>query len=272
MAISGVSPSGDYFVETVGRVDALPRSILRRRDGSLVCELEKADGSDLPADWNWPEPVELVADDGITRIYGLLFKPLGFDSALTYPLVDYIYGGPQVSHVPKSAFTGLAGSDEYASAASLASLGMYVLILDGRGTSHRERSFREASYGALETASNIDDHVAAIRQLAGLRPSIDLARVGITCFSGGGYMAAVAALRRGDLFKVAVAGGGNYDQALFWHSWGERYHGAHEAELYARQAAKTYAAGLTGKQNIINFWTTQKGADQVAFFKLEGSI
>lgn len=138
-----------------------------------------------------------------------------------------------------------------ADAAHLAALGCFVLVLDGRGTANRERAFREASYGAVHTASNLEDHVAAIRELAQREP-IDLERVGITGFSGGGYMTAIAALRHGDFFKVAVAGGGNYDQALFWHCWGERYHGPYSAEHYAKQAARTYADGLKGRLLLVH--------------------
>jgi dipeptidyl aminopeptidase/acylaminoacyl peptidase len=107
--------------------------------------------------------------------------------------------------------------------------------------------------------------------LAETNRQIDLERIGITGFSGGGFMAAHAALRFGDFFKVAVAGGGNYDQALFWHSWGERYHGAYEADHYAAQAAKTYAAGMTGKLMIVH-GMMDHGCHPAAFFQLVQSL
>ena len=136
-------------------------------------------------------------------------------------------------------------------AACLAQLGGFAVVLDGRGSAMRERSFRHASLGAVHTASNLDDHEAAIRQLAELHP-IDLDRVGMTGFSGGGYATALAAFTHGDFFKVTVAGAGNYDQALFWHGWGERYHGAYDPELYAQQAAASYASGLQGRLMLIH--------------------
>lgn len=247
--ISGLSPSGRFLVETVGSAASLPKTCLRRIDGGLVTVLEE--GANLPDGWTWPEAVTLKAADGITDIHGLLFKPRDYDPARSYPLIDNIYGGPQVNVVPKSAFAGSFTEGYLTDAAHLATLGCFVLVLDARGTANRERAFRDASYGAVHNSSDIEDHIAAIRQLAEDWP-IDLDRLGITGFSGGGYAAALAALRNGDVFKVAVAGGGNYDQAMFWHSWGERYHGRYDPDHYAPQAAKTYAAGLTGKLMLVH--------------------
>lgn len=266
-SISGLSPTGDYFVDTVSTVLDLPKTYLRARDGREIALLEAASG-ELPDGWLTPDPVECLAADGVTTTYGLLFKPYGHADGSRYPLIDLIYGGPQISNVPQSSFAdGGFGSNTYSDAAHLTSLGAYVLVLDGRGTANRERSFRAASHRAAHTASNLEDHIAAIRQLAERNGEIDLDRIGITGFSGGGYMTAHAALRFGDFFKIAVAGGGNYDQAMFWHSWGERYHGAYEADHYAAQAAKTYAAGMTGKLMLVH-GMMDHGCHPAALFQL----
>jgi len=252
-SVSGLSPDGEYFVETVGTVAQLPKTVLRRRDGEEIAVLERADGSALPEGWIWPDPVMLKAADGTTDIYGLLFKPHGYDPAETYPVIDYIYGGPQVSATPKTAFgEGGPRGATFIEAATFAALGAFAVVIDGRGTAEREREFREASYGAIHTASNLEDHMAGIRQLAERYPAMNLDRVGICGFSAGGYASALAVLRFGDFFKVAVAGGGNYDQALFWHCWGERYQGPYDPDLYKPQAAKTYAKGLTGRLLLIH--------------------
>ncbi len=265
--ISGFSPNGNYFVETVGAVDRLPYTVLRDRTGQLITVVETATATGLPAEWSWPKPFTVLAADGTTSVYGLLFHPAGYEPGGSYPVIDLIYGGPQVSNVPKSAFTDEIQNGTFLEAAGYAQLGAFVLVLDGRGTAGRERSFRKASYGAVHTASNLEDHIAGIQQLAERTPGMDLTRVGITGFSGGGYMTAIAALRYGDFFKVAVAGGGNYDQALFWHSWGERYHGPFDPESYAQQAAKTYAAGLTGKLMLIH-GLEDSGCHPAALFQL----
>lgn len=251
-AVSGLSPDGSYFVETVGTVDSVPTTFLRRRDGSLVRSLESGRSDRLPDGWCWPRAVQTVAADGITRIYGLLFSPWCPDPGRKAPLIDFIYGGPQVSFVPKNAGAEPMAARTYAEAAALASLGCYVLLLDGRGTAWRERAFRHASYRAVQTASSLEDHIAAIEQLAARNGDIDMERIGITGFSGGGYMSALAALRHGEFFKVTVAGGGNYDQAAFWHCWGERYHGLFDEDHYRAQAAKHYAAGLQGKLLLVH--------------------
>jgi dipeptidyl aminopeptidase/acylaminoacyl peptidase len=251
--VSGFAPSGDYFVETVGAIDRLPITVLRARDGSRIATLEDARDNALPRGWSWPEAVTLTAADGTTAIFGLLFRPIDYDPGRSYPLIDFVYGGPQLSHVPQSAFGGgMAGDYRFAEAAHLSALGAYVLMVDGRGTAEREQAFRVLSYGAIHTASNLDDHIAAIRQLALQRPQIDLNRIGVCGFSAGGYLAALAALRHGDFFKVAVAAAGNYDQRLMWHCWGERYHGLVDEVDYAPQAARDYVDGFAGKLLLIH--------------------
>ncbi|MBF7015279.1 DPP IV N-terminal domain-containing protein (plasmid) [Novosphingobium resinovorum] len=270
--ISGISPSSAFFVETVSDIDRLPVTYLRRADGSELCVLERAT-SLLPETWTAPERVRCKAADGVTDVYGIVFKPLGYDPTQRYPVIDLIYGGPQTSYVPRGhpGDGDIMSTGTYSDAAQLASLGAFVVVLDGRGTAQREQAFRTASHRAAHTASNLEDHVAAIRELAQSRPQMDLDRVGLTGFSAGGYMTAHGALRFGEFFKVCVAGGGNYDQALFWHTWGERYHGAFEAEHYAAQAAKTYASGLQGKLLLVH-GLLDSGCHPAALFQLTQAL
>jgi dipeptidyl-peptidase 4 len=136
-----------------------------------------------------------------------------------------------------------------------------------RGITGRDRDFRESVVGHLELTSNLEDHVHVIRTLADSDPGIDLGRVGVTGFSGGGFLAAHAALRHGDLYKVAAACSGNYDQAVFWKTWGERYLGRYDPETYAAQAARTYASGLTGKLLLIH-GMMDKGVHPAGMFQL----
>ena len=169
--ISGYSPDGEYFVETVGDIDRLPQSVLRRRTGEAVCVVAEAEDVGLPADWTWPERIKAVAADGVTEIYGLLFKPAAYDPAMRYPLIDLVYGGVQESFVPKSAFVDYPTTCTYVEAAGYAALGAFCLVLDGRGTAMRERAFRLASHGAGQDTSDINDHVVTIERLA--RPVSD---------------------------------------------------------------------------------------------------
>jgi len=269
--ISGTSPSGVFFIETISCVDGMPTTFLRRRDGDLIVVLETATWTP-PDGWQWPESVTLNTAGGEERMYGLLFKPLGYVPGQRYPLIDLIYGGPQINNVPQSSFAdGSRGTHTFLDAAHLAAIGVFVLIVDGRGTAYRERSFRVSSYRAVQSASNLDDHISAIRQLEKQRSDIDLEKVGVTGFSAGGYMCALAALRHGDFFKVAVAGSGNYDQSLFWHSWGERYHGEYSKEHYSIQAAKTYASELVGKLLLVH-GLRDEGCHPAALFQLIQSL
>jgi dipeptidyl-peptidase-4 len=250
--ISGFSPSGKYFIEIVSGIDAMPETNLRTSQGDLVAVLARAEAP-LPSGWQDPMPVECLAADGATLLHGLLFKPFGYEDGRKYPLIDLIYGGPQIEFTPYAGFaSGHFNSRTFLDAVHLSAIGSFVLILDGRGTAAREAAFRTESYGKTQLASNLEDHVHVIRTLAAERGDVDLDRIGLTGFSGGGYMAAMGALRFGDVFKVSVAGGGNYDQGLFWHAWGERYHGLFDASLYAEQAARTYAGGLSGKLLLVH--------------------
>lgn len=243
-SVSGLSPGHDYFVETTGTVARLSQTVVRRTaDGSLVMQLEQATAPGLPKNgWHWPERVELTAADGKTVICGAVFRPTGFSAGKKYPVVDFIYGGPQVANVPT-----VIDSGNYGTAQAIADLGFVVVMIDGRGTTGRSRAFHEASYGNLQNASNLEDHIAGLRELAKRYPYLDLDRVGIYGFSGGGYMTAQAMMRFPKFFKVGVAGSGNYDQRLFWNTWGERYQGMLKGDNYLAQATTTYAGNLEGK-------------------------
>ncbi len=250
-AVSGLSPGAAYYVETRQRPDRPNVSALMSADGEERMLLEEGTPNALPDGQRWPEPFSVTGADGETQILGLMLKPQEFDEQKSWPVIDYIYGGPQVSNVPKAGF-GTAASLSLDSAASLAELGFVVVILDGRGTTERSRAFHEASYGRLQTASNLEDHIAGIRQLAERFGYLDLKRVGITGVSGGGYMAARGMLKYPDFFKVGVSIAGNHDQRLFWHSWGERYQGLPAGDNYLEQANLTHAENLQGKLLFIH--------------------
>lgn len=245
--INGVAPSGNYLVETLYRADKPSQTRILARDGRIQMNLLTAQMHAFPEDWHWPQPATLLAADGTTSIDALVFRPSDFDPAKRYPVIDHIYGGPQVAHVPQRF-----GGNAFINSASLAELGFIVTVIDGKGTALRDKAFRNASYGKLETASNLEDHLAALQQLHKLYPQMDLTRLGIYGFSGGGYMAASAMLRYPDNFSVGVAWSGNHDQRLFWHGWGERYQGLPDADNYQQQANLKHAGQLKGKLMLIH--------------------
>jgi dipeptidyl-peptidase 4 len=245
--LQAASPSGRYFVETVATASKPSKTLLRDSEGRLVATIEEADASRLPPSWKWPALTRLTGADGKTEIDALVFRPWGFDPKKKYALIDCIYGGPQTVHIPRGV-----GQMDYTLGETYAALGFVAVIIDGRGTTERGRDFHTQSYGKAEAASNLEDHIAAIRQLAASDSSIDLNRVGITGFSGGGYMTASALLRYPDFFKVGVAGSGNHDQRIFWNTWGERYEGYPDGEYYKAQANLSYVGNLKGKLLLVH--------------------
>ena len=149
--ISGFSPDGDYFVETVGDVvHRLPRSVLRRRTGEELAVLETAIGDGLPDDWRWPERVTVPAADGSFQLHGLLFLPPDQDPTRTYPLV---YGSPQESLVPTAAFVDYPTACTFVEAAGMPHSGRFPPRPRRTWHGEPERAFRQASYGALQDVS-----------------------------------------------------------------------------------------------------------------------
>jgi dipeptidyl aminopeptidase/acylaminoacyl peptidase len=240
------APNGRWFVDTYSTPTTPPVSVLRDRNGRVAVPLERADISRLvEAGWHPPTPVTMKGRDGTTDIYGLMYTPSRLDSTATYPIVDYIYPGPQSGSVGSRSFTA-SRSDHQA----LAELGFVVVAIDGMGTPGRSKAFHDAYYGDMGD-NTLPDQVTGIRQLAARYPWIDLDRVGIWGHSGGGFAAAGAMFRYPDFFKVGIAESGNHDNRNYEDDWGERYQGLlardGDGDTYAEEANQTHAANLEGK-------------------------
>ena len=199
-SLYGVSPGGDYVVTTRSRTDQAPTSLLLNRWGQELMVVEQADISRLPANWQWPEPVALTADDGETDIYGLLFRPSHFSPDKSYPVIDCMFAYPSGTLTTKAFDVG----HHYMYSAALAELGFIVLQLDGRGTPLRSRKFLDHTDGSLTSASDLNDHIAGLKQLAERYPYMDLERVGIF----GGWTTSAGPinglLQYPDFYKVGV--------------------------------------------------------------------
>jgi dipeptidyl aminopeptidase/acylaminoacyl peptidase len=218
------SPSGRYFVDVYSTVETPPVAVIRRCDGSLVGEVERADASALYATgWRAPECFTVKAADGETDLWGVLITPRSFDARVKYPVVERIYGGPQLTCQPKNFMEGLAGMFS-SGLFSLAEFGFVVAILDGPGTPGRSKRFHDMTYGTADRWG-VRHHAAALRGAAESRPWMDLSRVGIAGHSYGGYGAIMALLLCGDLYKVGVSSAGMYDPASFFRSVPERHLG-----------------------------------------------
>jgi len=246
------SASGKYFFDAYSRADVAPVFVVRSANGNVVREVAKADIGELMAKgWTTPEPFQAKAADGVTDIYGVIYKPANFDAAKKYPVLDSIYPGPQSGRVPKTLFgKGRSGCfDAYGQAPALAQLGFVVITVDGRGTPLRSKAFHDYSYGKLGDAGGLEDHVAAIKQLAEKYPYMDLTRVGMYGHSGGGYGTVRAMLTYPDFYKVGVASSGEHDMRGYLAEWGEKYEGPLEGENYveASNPALALTAKLKGK-------------------------
>ena len=196
------SPSKKYFLETHSTVARPPVVELRRADGTLLQTLSRSNIDALrELKWKPPEEFVIKAADGNTDLWGVLFKPYDFDPNKKYPVIEVIYGGPQVSQAPKT-FTHYHFYLRLPPA--LAQLGFITFIVDGRGTPERGKAFQDVVYGNLGR-HEIPDHVAALKQLGEKRPYMDLSRVGIIGHSMGGYFTIRALLLAPDVYHVGIA-------------------------------------------------------------------
>lgn len=200
-----VSPSGKYVVDTWSTPGSTPQTVIRNTtDGRVIAPLETADASALTAaGYRPPEEFTVMAADGSTALWGVLYKPVNFDSTMSYPIIDIEYTSPLIGRTPRDYQSAIVGVSR-PSGAMLAALGFVVVAIDARGTPFRSRDFALTGHGRLDLMG-LDDHVAAIRTLGRRHAFIDTTRVGIYGHSFGGWGAIRAMLEFPDFFKVGVA-------------------------------------------------------------------
>ncbi len=216
--------SGKYFVDTASRVDTVPKSALYEANGTPLGDLETTDLSAiLESGFKFPEPFKVKADDGITDIYGVMYKPFDFDPAKKYPIIAFVYPGPQTESVTK-IFSPKSQN------IALAQFGFIVIEVGNRGGNpNRSKWYHTFGYGNLRDYG-LADKKAAIEQLAKRHPFIDIDRVGITGHSGGGFMSTAAMLVYPDFFKVAVSESGNHENNVYNNTWSEKHNGIKEID------------------------------------------
>jgi len=217
-----MTESGRYFVDSYSRVNTAPETVLRNARGEVVTELETADLSQAEeAGWKMPEPFRVKAGDGVTDLYGVIYRPFDFDPEKKYPIVLYVYPGPQTEAVSKYFRTN---EDEV----GLAQFGFIVVTVGNRG-GHPDRSrwYNTYGYGNLRDYA-IEDKKVTAEQLARRHDFIDLDRVGIYGHSGGGFLTTAAMLQYPDFFKVGVASAGNHENDIYNRWWSETHHGVEE--------------------------------------------
>ncbi|MBD3615603.1 MAG: DPP IV N-terminal domain-containing protein [Gracilimonas sp.] len=248
-----LSESGAYFVDTYSTPATPPVSTIRNMNGEEVLGLSEANISKLQeAGWVAPTPFTVKARDGETDLYGLLYKPSNFNSSASYPVLNYLYPGPQSGSVGSRSFRA-SRSDKQA----MAELGFIVVEVDAMGTPGRSKSFHEFYYGNMGD-NGIPDQIAMIEQLGERHSWMDISRVGIYGHSGGGFASTRALLAYPDFYDVAVSGAGNHDNRNYADPWGEKWQGLLEvtpseedtegkATNYDNQANQLLAENLKGK-------------------------
>ncbi len=239
------SPDRRYLIDTYSRVDAPPVHELRRvLDGRLVCPLEKADISGLAAKgWSPPEVFVAKGRDGKTDIWGIICRPRDFDPTKKYPVIEYVYAGPQGSYVPKR----FSPTSQFA---SLTDLGFIVVQIDGMGTANRSKAFHDVCWKNLKDAG-FPDRILWHQAVAGEYPCYDISRVGVYGNSAGGQNAAGAVLFYPEFYNAAVASCGCHDNRMDKASWNEQWMGYPVGPCYAECSNIDNAHRLRGKLFLI---------------------
>jgi len=218
-----VDDDARFMVDNYSRIDTVPMCVLLDNAGNKVMDIQESDFSQLFANgYKFPELFKVKAADGITDLYGVMYKPFDFDSTKVYPIIDYVYPGPQVEAV-YYPFTRMSVRTD-----RLAQAGFIVISVGQRG-GHPSRSkwYHNYGYGNMRDYP-LADHKYAIEQLANRYDFIDINKVGIHGHSGGGFMTTAAMCQYPDFFKVGVSCAGNHDNTIYNRWWSETHHGVKE--------------------------------------------
>ncbi len=239
------SPDGKHYLDFWSRVDLPPVTEIRRAaDGARIAELERADDAPLRArGWSRPERFVNKGRDGRTDIHGILIKPLNFDPARKYPVVEDIYAGPHDHFVPKN-YLPWSGMN------AMAEQGFVIVKIDGMGTNWRGKAFHDVCWKNLMD-SGFPDRVPWIKAAAATRPWMDLTRVGVYGGSAGGQSTLAGLLTHGDFYKAGVADCGCHDNRMDKIWWNEAWMGWPVDDSYARNSNVTHAAKLRGKLMLV---------------------
>ena len=229
-----MNESMNCFIDTFSTVKKVPVSVLRDSEGKLLTTLEKMDVSKLiSSGWKPAETFKVKAADGVTDLYGVMWKPFNFDPEKKYPLISYVYPGPQGEPVPKTFFLV---RNERVSNIPLAQLGFIVISVGQRGGSPlRSKKYHNFGYDNARDYP-LADNKFAIEQLGRKYSFIDMEKIGIYGRSGGGFMSTAAMLVYPDFYKVAVSSCGNHNNNIYDYEWGElHYKNSFEKKIRTNQ-------------------------------------
>ena len=239
------SPDRKYYVDTWSRVDLPPAAQLRRTaDQQVVMDLEKGDASALlAAGFRYPEVFVAKGRDGTTDIWGTIVRPMKFDPAKKYPVIEQIYAGPQGSFVPKT-FSAVSATQ------ALAELGFIVVQIDGMGTSNRSKAFHDVAFKNLGDAG-FPDRILWHKAVAAKYAYYDISRAGIYGTSAGGQNSLGGVLFHPEFYKVVVTNSGCHDNRMDKIWWNEQWMGWPLGPQYAASSNVDNAYRLQGRALII---------------------
>jgi dipeptidyl aminopeptidase/acylaminoacyl peptidase len=245
--VATVSGDGKFIVDIYSTPQKPQVMLLRDGSGEMIEELAHGDITRLQAaGWIAPETFHVKGHDGKTDVYGLLFRPANLNPALKYPIIDYIYPGPQSGSFGTHGFQASRADSN-----ALAQLGFAVVQIEGMGNPKRSKAFHD-EYLKDIGINAIPDQISGIRELAQRYSWIDLDRVGMWGHSGGGNATVATMLRYPDFVKVGIAESGNHENRNYEDDWDEKWVGLLETKAdgttnYDSQTNARYAANLKGK-------------------------
>lgn len=243
-----ISPSCRYLVDSYSTVSQEPVNVVRNRNGKVIMALEKPDLQPVyEMGWKAPERFKVKAADGVTDLYGVMWKPADFDSTKVYPIISNVYPGPFFEYVP----TRFTINDVYNT--RLAQLGFIVITVGHRGgTPMRGKAYHTYGYNNMRDYPLADDKYA-IEQLAARYPFIDATKVGIYGHSGGGFMSAAAICTYPDFYSAAVSSAGNHDNRIYNKGFVEIHYGVDEKVTTTKDSlgveSKTYDYSVRVRPN-----------------------
>jgi len=241
-ARAGVSPEGRFAVIRYASAESGNRTEIKNLRSNRVTSI----ASVVPgADQGQSRQFTALAADGTTKLYGMMFLPPGFDANGRYPLIDYIYPGPHLTHQPQSF-----RSVNSALSSTLAELGFVTIMLDTRATPTRSRSFHQVGYPAVQEPQ-LADHAAVAQQLCAQLSFLDESRIGMIGYSAGGGATMRALCDYGHIFRVGVAVAGVNDGGVLMSAWSDKYRGPSAGGTSAEQPNSAMAEKLKGKLLLV---------------------
>ena len=241
------SEDGRFVLDVYSAAGTPKNTYVRSTDGAANIELMKS--PDPLAEYDRPEikNVTIKAADGVTPLYGKLILPTNFDSTKKYPVIVYLYNGPNVQLLHNSFPESGNLWYEY-----MAQHGYIIFTMDGRGSWNRGTAFEQATFRKLGEVE-MEDQLKGVEYLKKLK-YVDAGRMGVHGWSFGGFMTTSLMLKHPGVFKCAVAGGPVMDWSMYEVMYTERYMDQPQdnPEGYKRACLLDKVKNLQGKLLLIH--------------------